>query len=63
MNTNATRNRPIVGKPDPFINESLRDFAAGKIDRDELSYRLRNGHARCKKNVHKSRAKGRSPSL
>lgn len=42
------RSKPIAGKPDPFIMESAKAFAAGKIDRDELSYRLRHGYAKRK---------------
>lgn len=38
--------RPIVGKPNPFIMESVNAFAKGEITREELSYRLRTGHAK-----------------
>lgn len=38
--------RPVAGKPDQFVMESARLFARGEIDREELSYRLRFGHAK-----------------
>ena len=40
------RPRPVAGKPNPFVMESVRAFARGEIDREELSYRLRFGHAK-----------------
>lgn len=48
LNSTSRKNRSVAGKPDPFIVESVKAFAAGKISRDELSYRLRHGYAKRK---------------
>lgn len=42
------KNKPVAGKPDPFIMESVKAFAAGEISREELSYRLRHGYEKRK---------------
>lgn len=48
LNSTNQKNKTIAGKPSPFIVESIKEFAAGIIDREELSYRLRFGHERKK---------------
>lgn len=36
--------RPVVGEPDAFTSSSIKAFAKGDINRQELMYRLRYGH-------------------
>jgi transposase-like protein len=39
----VAKRRVIAGEPDPVTMTAAQLFAAGKIDRAELSYALRNG--------------------